>query len=520
MGEFLQVRSLPQPRCVSELTPEAQGFKAFKLRQAQTESSRVVSLAFSPVAPHQLAVVSGTKVGIWQKGRDGKWEAGAAVSKFKDITQCVAWRGDGRLLLAGEASGSCAVVEAETRKVLRRFRGHGDAVTCASFAGSDRSRAATGAKDGKLRIWDITTSDQLLEVDAHADCMKVLSSGHGGPDTWISAGYDGKVKVWDLRIAEGGGTSVTDKDAQRCCVATMDHGNQVEDGVIFPGGTMYASAGGTSVNFWDLTAGGSRPVHAMSDAHSKAVTAVCLDSTASAILTASFDGLAKVFHAASFDHVWTYTLAAPATCAAWRPDDKAFVVGLDDGQWQLRERKTDAQVKAISKAMSAKKKFKRREGRLRGMDVMAASDDEVMDMHRPRKQKLSAVNYFLKKFEYRKAIEEIVLPSHSTRSGLAVVDEMLQRGALRAALTEVGEELCGDVLTWVHRAFGSGDALKEHLVFEMFHTLLDSNRCLQPPSSPQLHEVFEKIEKKVSAEVRVQEALFETSGMLETVMNL
>eukprot|EP00927_Polykrikos_kofoidii_P022556 TRINITY_DN21000_c0_g1_i1.p1 TRINITY_DN21000_c0_g1~~TRINITY_DN21000_c0_g1_i1.p1 ORF type:complete len:533 (+),score=107.27 TRINITY_DN21000_c0_g1_i1:71-1669(+) len=532
MGEFLRLKQLPQPRRVAELTPEAADFKALKVKASSKESSRVVSLAFSPVEPYRLAIASGTKVGLWQKSNDGTWEAMSSISKFKDVTQIVAWRNDGKLLLAGEASGSCAVVAIDTRKVLRRFRGHGDAVTCAAFSNADRSRAATGSRDGKLRLWDVTTCELLLEVQAHSDCMKSLSP-LGGPDEWISAGYDGHIKAWDLRIANtgtgGSGSdderavkSLTGVNAKKCCVASMDHGQQVETGVVFPGGAMYASAGGTSVKLWDLASGG-KPVQALESAHSKAVTGLSLDADASTLLTASFDGLVKAYHAASLTHLWTYKLPGPGTCVSWRPDGNAFAVGLDDGQWQLRERKTAAQIQAAAETAAAaakqKKPFRLREGRQRGKDHKPESDDEVVDL-RPVKRKMSQIDFFLKHFEYRKALEHMTDPNTPPASGMAIVDELLQRGALRVTLQDVGEQLCLRVLRWLVRCFGSGDTLQEHLLFEALHTLLDNNICLQPPSTPELHEVFERLEQKVHMVMREQEGLFETSGMLDMVMNL
>lgn len=443
-------------------------------------------------------------------------ESKATVSKFKDLTQCVSWRSDGKLFLAGEASGSCAVIEADTRNVLRRFRNHGDAVTCCSFAGSDKSRAATGARDGRLRIWDVTTSDMILETAAHSDRTTVLCPGPGGPDSWISCGHDGRVKVWDLRIGARG-ADAEEVSASRRCVASFDHGEQVDSGCAFPGAQMYVSAGGKSVKVWDITAGKAAPVIVLPDAHTKAVTAVCLDDTASSLLTVSFDGLAKVFHAATLSHVWTYRMPGPLTCAAWRPGGGAFAVGMDDGQWQIRERKTDAES---TPAKKEDKSYRKREGRMRGADAKPAEDDEVMDTHRPAKKRISQVDWFLKKFEYKKAVHYMLGQDVPVKEGLAVIDEMLQRGCLGPSLSDVGEDTCLAVLRWVHKASGSGDSLQENLVFETLHTLLDSNECMLPPSSQKLREALERLEHKVSQELRVQEALFETSGMLETVMNL
>mmetsp|Transcript_27328 Transcript_27328/g.43341 ORF Transcript_27328/g.43341 Transcript_27328/m.43341 type:complete len:520 (+) Transcript_27328:53-1612(+) len=519
MVEYVELRPLLQPRKIAELAPEAQSFKSYKAaKPLMTETSRIVGMAFSPEAPHRLAIASGTKIGLWKQGQDGLMEADGTVSKFKDVTQCVSWRSDGRLLLAGEASGSCAVVEAETRKVLRRFRNHGDAVTCSAFATVDKSRAATGSRDGKLRLWDVTQSVLLQTLGAHTDCMKYVAPGPGGPDIWISAGYDGQMRLWDLRV-DNGGDQAEAKKASLC----MDHGHPIETALAFPSGTMLASGGGPEIRLWDLAAGG-QVVQGLSDAHSKTVTSLSLDSQASVLLSTSFDCLAKVFYVAGLQHIYTYRLPAPITCASWRPDDLAIVIGLDNGQWQLRTRRMDQDKVAAQKrsAQEAAKKVPRRKavGNLRGLDREAASDDEIVEPERPKKKKEKDLDFYLRKFEYRKAAEILVQPTTPASEGFALVDELMNRGALQAALKDRDTAFCLQALKWLTKAFSNSDPLQVRLFFEMFHVLLDTNRCLQPPSTPELVMALTHLDSTVAQEIVVQDALAETAGMLRAVMSL
>mmetsp|Transcript_24893 Transcript_24893/g.70061 ORF Transcript_24893/g.70061 Transcript_24893/m.70061 type:complete len:518 (-) Transcript_24893:93-1646(-) len=517
MGDFVQVRELPRPRRIAELTPEAQNYKAFKTCGRHTEASPVVGLSFCPAAPHRIAAVSGTKISLWRQGKDGGFEADSVISKFKDLTQCAAWRNDGRLLLAGEAGGSCAVIQSETRKVLRRFHGHKDAVTCANFAAFDKARAATGGRDGKFNVWDVATGELVQTIDGHDDCMKSLAPALRGPDTWVSAGRDGHVRLWDLRAAHGAAAG-----ARGACVIDMDHGHPVESGVVFPGGGMYVSAGGTGLKSWDLTAGG-RTLQELNDAHSKMITAVSLDSASSVMLSASIDGLAKIYHAADLKHLWTYKFAGPINCVAWRPDSIAFAVGLESGDLLMRQRRTpeDARTAKLI-ADKPEKPWAKREGPLRGKDAAPDSDDEVVRAKRPAKQNQGKLDFFIRKFEYRKAIEFIVTPSNaiSSQLGFAVMDELLHQGALGAALSELGDELCGAALTWLLKAFNTVDSLQLHLFLEVLHTLFDCNRCLQPPATPKLIDDCRKLNEKVTVELCIQEKCLETSGMLKTIMTL
>ncbi|CAE8583832.1 unnamed protein product [Polarella glacialis] len=516
MGDAFELKPVPQPRRVAELAPEAQVFKAYRPTFKHQEISRILALAYSPTSPHRLAVVSGTKVGVWQHapgGKDGELQESATLSKFKDVTQCVSWRSDGRLMLAGEASGSCALIETETKNVLRRFRGHEDAVTCASFATADKSRCATGSKDGKLRIWDVATSELLHTVEAHKDCMKTLVAGPAGPDSWITAGYDGYVRLWDARVPLKG------ESLKAVPVASANHGHPIEAGVAFPGGALFASAGGPAVKVWDLACAG-RLVQELPDAHSKAITGICLDSKASILLTASFDGLTKVYHAADLSHIWTYRLPGPATCCAWRPDNRGFVVGLDDGTWHVKMmKKATADPAKVAEGGPAKsqKKWVKREGFLRGEEHQPGSDDEVVDQNQKKRKKEHKIDFFFRKFEYRKAFEYMLKSSTDPSTGLAIVDQLLQQGVLASALNGLEEEVCLDALRWFVKAFATGDSLQRSLFDEALHSLVEGNRCLRPPCTPELIDALQKLEIKVAQEMRVQDALIETNGMIETL---
>jgi len=380
--------------------------------------------------------------------------------------------------------------------------------------------AATGARDGRLRIWDVTSSEKLATVDAHDDCMKFLSPAFGGTDSWISGGYDGKMRLWDLRVGDVGGVA---KPA-----LCMDHAHSIETAVTFPGGAMIGSAGGTVVKLWDLAAGG-RLVQALPDAHSKAITCLCLDSKASVLLTASFDCFAKVYHVAGLDHVFTYRLPAPIVCAAWRPDDRSFAFGLDNGQWQVRHRRTEEEVVAdqkrkseIANAAKAKKSILRRKaiGNLRGMDREAASDEEIVEEERPKKKRETQVDFFFRKFEYLKVAEVLITPGTSAAHGFAIVDELVQRGALKVALGDRDEAFCLQALKWLLKQYAPGNAFQNHLFFEMLHTLLNSNSCLQPPNTPELLKMLGDIDAKVAEEISCNAALAETAGMLQAIMSL
>lgn len=542
MGEPLEVRPLLRAKRFEDLVPETKALKELKPSFTRKEHSRITSASFSPVAPYRLAVVSGTKVGIWQPAalKEGALEEGKSLTKFKDVTLCASWRSDGKLLLVGEASGSCAVIEVEKNTILRRLRGHGDAVTCAAYAETEKSRCATGCKDGKLRLWDVVTSELLSTMEAHDDCLKCCAVGPVGAGSWITAGHDQMVKLWDER-------SKPDKPA-----IAVNHGSPVECGCAFPGAALYASGGGTAVKVWDLAMTG-KVLQELNDAHSKVIMDLDLDDKAATLISASFDGFVKVFNSVDFTHLCSYKQTGPCTCVAWRPDGNGLMVGLDDGSWQFRSRAGKTKKKAVGEGelvvgkrvlrrgkkdgplkdedddeeeeseveIQKSKKWKREEGFLRGHLHQPELEDHVVDQQ-GRTGREPKVTYLFRKFEYRKLAEYLFYytkprePSY----GLSIVSQLLEQGALASALSEMGEELCFEALRWLQGAYSvSSDSLQQSLINELLLQLIDCNECLRPPQSQKLIGAMEKVEQMILKELQNQEALFETTGAIESIFS-
>jgi len=96
----------------------------------------------------------------------------------------------------------------------------------------------------------------------------------------------------------------------------------------------------------------------------------------------------------------------------------------------------------------------------------------------------------------------------------------MQRGALRVALRDHDEAFCLAALKWLLKAFAAGNTFQNNLFFEMLHVLLDCNRCLQPPTTPELVNALTNLDAKVAEEINLQDSLAETAGMLQSILSL
>lgn len=68
----------------------------------ETHFAKISGIAFSPVVPHDMAVAASTRIEIY----DGNTQARKkTISRLRDIGYSPNYRGDGRLIVAGEESG-------------------------------------------------------------------------------------------------------------------------------------------------------------------------------------------------------------------------------------------------------------------------------------------------------------------------------------------------------------------------------------------------------------------------------
>ena len=69
-------------------------------------------------------------------------------------------------------------------------------------------------------------------------------------------------------------------------------------------------------------------------------------------------------------------------------------------------------------------------------------------------------------FRYRKLGEYVFTLNPQDEGAFGIIDELIERGALSAALADQGEENCLVALKWLMKSLGSGDSMQELLTSE------------------------------------------------------
>lgn len=112
---------------------------------------------------------------------------------------CLAFSPDGKRLAVGEhvhdqPGGQIYVWDTASGKQERRFMGHRGGVFAVAFSPNGKMLASSGAKDGKIRLWDVATGKELHTLDAGASSNWLAFS----PKDKVLASAGGKViRLWN-----------------------------------------------------------------------------------------------------------------------------------------------------------------------------------------------------------------------------------------------------------------------------------------------------------------------------------
>ncbi|MEO7715783.1 MAG: WD40 repeat domain-containing protein [Capsulimonas sp.] len=145
------------------------------------------------------------------------------------------------LLFAGSAMAVSQPDMIATIKPVHVFSGHTDDVSAVAFS-PDGGRFASGSKDTSIKLWDISSGEELETYHGHTSTITCLA--YTGKDNLLLSGsLDSTIRIWDLdsddppRILFGPGEPVTDLAISNdgTHVLAASHGFQdwsISEGVI------------------------------------------------------------------------------------------------------------------------------------------------------------------------------------------------------------------------------------------------------------------------------------------------
>ena len=242
---------------------------------------------------------------------------------------------NGGFAVTGARDGVLTVWDVSTSKELRRLYGHAGAVLAIALS-PDSRLIATGGEDGTLRLWSISGTSELRRARTEGVVTSLAFSPNGRD--LISGDRRGGLRIWNA-------------PALVQTRAIQGHTSAVR-AVAFSMEGRYALSGGADqqVRVWDVGSGAST---ASFGPHSADVIAVRM----------SFDG--RVVSAAADGGIWSWdtrsgTSSPRAVSAASAPglvalsgDGRNALVAHDDGNTVLWDTGTAREIRRFSAPASA-----------------------------------------------------------------------------------------------------------------------------------------------------------------------
>jgi WD40 repeat protein len=342
------------------------------LRTLRGHRGMVWAAVFSPDGAWLATAGGDATVRLWQP------ESGAEIGRLEDpravSVGCVAVSPDGTRLASGGRDGALTVWDTASRKVLRRLRGHQDAVTSVAFS-PEGKRLFSGSQDSSVRLWDagsgreigvrptparhpvgslvVSPDGRTLAVAGRQsgalwlwDAGRIESGAHVGeagslightaginvarfsPDgRWLATGsWDGTVRVWEVSASRN---AIPLRSAERLSTPMA----------FSRDGRLLAAVRGDddSVRVWDAATG--RQGVLLRQSAGKPVAALAFTPDHRELIVARDDGIATVYGVATGEVRETFPLDTRlrVSALAVSPDGRWLAVGMDQG-WELRSR--------------------------------------------------------------------------------------------------------------------------------------------------------------------------------------
>lgn len=460
------------------------------------ENNAVSHINFNPQSPHDFAVTSSTRVQIFSaKTR----QVVKTIARFKDTVYSGEFRSDGKLLVAGDATGLVQIFDTNSRSILVTLQPTLYPTHITKFHPTSTTTLLTASDDKVARLYDIQSSSPIATFDQHNDYIRTACFL---PDSSLIATgcYDGYFRIFDSRAPQEGP------------VFRHNLGTEVES-VLALNSTTVALAGGPFVKAWDITAG--KMIKSFSN-FQKAVTCLADAGPEKGLIAGSLDGHVKVFDYSSpnweVKFGWKYGGGVLSTAIS--PDHKHFVTGLASGLLSIRTRKSETAPKAPKGPKTGNMKRL-----LKGLDYHGELEHRVIEDTLPyndiSRKKVPLWERHLRAFRWADALDAVIESKAPVEVKLLVLEELRKRGKVQRSLVGRDEASLEPLLRWSFKAIKDFRALP--VVADFLSVVLDMYGPLIE-ISPLLEQRVSELRSVLISEVRVAEEAQKLQGMMELLV--
>ncbi|MCJ1229720.1 hypothetical protein MMC12_006389 [Toensbergia leucococca] len=518
------LQPLKLPPGPSPLTPEQVYWRTFKSQQLiPSPSNNPITHISTPPANSsklsqpvdQFVVTTGTRVQIFSIRTRRLIKT---ISRFDDVAHGSEIRRDGRVMVAGDESGTIQVFDVNSRAILKTWKEHKQPVWTTKFSPNELTMLMSASDDRTVRLWDLPSQESVTTFVGHQDYVRTGAFMLGQASSLLVTGsYDQTVKLWDPR-------------APAKAVMTFKHAAPIESVLPMPSGTSVLAAADNQIAVLDLVA--ARPLRLLQN-HQKTVTSLCLASNDSRLVTGGLDGHLKILETTGWNVVAASKYPSPILSLAVissgvSREDRHLVVGMQSGilsvktrlsgQQKVKERERQKEMQALIDGKIEdldKKRAKLRpkgwEKRLRGRDFMGESADIVIEGDpRKRRAKEKPWEVQLRRGKYAAALDS-VLEKEDTITITTLLTALRHRSAMRTALSGRDDVSLQPIFKWVNKQITNPRYVTICVDVGLLILDLYSSNMGQ---SAKIDELMNRLHQGVRREVERAQQAWQTEGML------
>jgi hypothetical protein len=171
--------------------------------------------------------------------------------ELQEWVKCLAISPDGQTLVGGSNNKTIKIWDLSTGQELRTITGHSDNVKCLAIS-PDGQTLVSGSSDKRTKIWELSTGLALRTLTGHSGSVVSLTISPDG-QTLVSGSEDCTIKIWELSTG-------------RELLTLTGNYNPVVSLTISPDGQTLVSAGFNKwslssdrdqkiINIWELSTG-------------------------------------------------------------------------------------------------------------------------------------------------------------------------------------------------------------------------------------------------------------------------
>ncbi|EDW30750.1 GL13335 [Drosophila persimilis] len=485
-------------------TPDTIYWERLEKPEFLKECNTIDYLDFSPSDPDNFVVTCSVRVQIYNLVTKLVVKN---LSRFQKTAYGATFRQDGRLLAAGDEEGHVKLFDTTSRNILRIFKGH-KAPVHRTFFTNDKLQLTSFCDDKSVRLWDVSNEKVVNTYnDAHTDYIRAGAMHPLAGNMFVSGGYDGKINLYDTR-------------AENAIQRTLDHGSPVESLLFMPNGSIFISAGGNQVRVWDLISG-CRLLTMMSQ-HHKTVTCLRLGTDGRRLFSAGLDRHVKIYDTTTYKTVHTLTYPNAVVSLGVASGDQAVVAGMVDGLISIKRMIVENKPSHLNKirvshAVKEKRKLVKK---LMRPDTSQAVDHTIKN--RFKSTKLQTYDVHLRKFNFKKALDEVLLPLQVEKhpeNTVAVITELLQRRGPGQGPHRTTRRSSHPSIS-IFSAHTWAKSVLCDRIMNAANTVLDIFEVSSVSYSLKVMEALQRLSTAIQAEIAVTVEMLQLKGAMDTIIGV